>query len=285
VLFIVHLFRADTVNAEIAAERALECARRAGSVRGEADALFYLLLSRLSGPTSAADALAECERLLADPPGPMAAAAVRTMMGCHHSMLGDVDESRRLVREGRDGFRALGFEHYWVNMALTEAFVEYHAGDLDAAERTLAASAEAFERTGEQAALSMHNAVRAVFVARLGRYDEALELSERSAHGAVAALAFGAARAARGLALSGLGRHADAVAIAQEAAAIMRETTDKHGTALVVQALGDVLQAAGEDAEARAALEEALQEFEQKGCAACAVHVRAQLEAAAAPLG
>jgi class 3 adenylate cyclase/tetratricopeptide (TPR) repeat protein len=282
VLFIVHLFRADTVNAEIAAERALECARRAGYVRGEGEALFYLVLSRLVGPTPAADALAECERLLADPPGPMAAAALLTMMGGHRSMLGDVDESRRLVRQGREGLRELGFEHYWVNMAMTDAFVEYHAGDLTAAEQVLEASSAALEATGETAPLSMHSAVRAVFVAQLGRYEEALELAERGERDAVAALAIGAARAARALALSGTGHHDDAVAIAQEAAGMMRATLDLHGTALVVQALGEALHAAGREDEALEALEEAVRRFEQKGCTACATRVRAAIETTAA---
>jgi class 3 adenylate cyclase/tetratricopeptide (TPR) repeat protein len=284
VLFIVHLFRADSVNAELAAERALECARRAGYVRGEGEALFYLVLSRLAGPTHAAVALTECERLIADPPGPMAAAALFTMMGGHHSMLGHVDESRRFVRQGRDGFRELGFEHYWVNMALADAFVEYHAGDVVAAEGVLAASTAALEASGEAATLAMHNAVRALFVARLGRYDEALELSERGGQYAAAGLTLGAGRAARALALSGLGRHDEAIATADEAAAVMRQAQDIHATGLVVQVLGDALIAAGRGQAGRDALTEAVELFEQKGDAACAAHIQARLDTPAASM-
>src|SRR6266516_2547532 len=70
-MYMIHLFRGDTEKAEIAAERALEGARRAGYVRGVEEAVFFLVLSRLVGPTPADKALHDCEELLADSPGPM----------------------------------------------------------------------------------------------------------------------------------------------------------------------------------------------------------------------
>jgi hypothetical protein len=83
--------------------------------------LFFLVLSRLVGPTPADKALHDCEELLADSPGPMSTASLMTIMGAFHSMLGRAEEGRRLVRQGRAAFRELGFLLFSENMALTEA--------------------------------------------------------------------------------------------------------------------------------------------------------------------
>src|SRR5262249_5973640 len=75
VLFMLHLRRADSEKAELAAQVALERARRAGYVRGESEATFFVVLSLLVGPTPVDEALRRCVQLLTDSPGPMSAAA------------------------------------------------------------------------------------------------------------------------------------------------------------------------------------------------------------------
>jgi class 3 adenylate cyclase len=281
VLYIMHLFRADTERAELAAERALDAARRAGYVRGEAEGVFFLALARLVGPMPASEALHDCEQRLAESTGPLTTASLLTVMGGFQGMLGNIEEARRLVRDGREGLRDLGFLVYSENMALTEAFVEFHAGDLVAAEQTLEDSTRALESIGEIAASSMHLAVRALFVARLGRFDEALELSRLSEQSAIAAFAHGSLRSARALALAGLGRHDEAVAVAREAAALMRRTSDMHGTAMALQSLAEVLAASGELDEAEVALEDARALFEQKSCVVCLAGAHLPTERAA----
>ena len=129
VLTMIHIYRSDTEKTGIAAAHALERARRAGYVRGEGEAVFFLTLSRLVGPTHAEEALRDCEQLLVESPGPMSAASVLTMMGMFHAFLGRFDEGRRLVRQGREAFRELGFLVFSEDLAITDAYVEFHAGD------------------------------------------------------------------------------------------------------------------------------------------------------------
>ena len=57
------------------------------------------------------------------------------------------------------------------------------------------------------------------------RFEEALDLCERSERGAVAAVAQALSRSARAVALAGLGRIDEAVPLAREAVEIMRRTT------------------------------------------------------------
>jgi hypothetical protein len=127
--------------------------------------------------------------------------------------------------------------------------------------------------------LSIQYAVRALFVARLGRFQEALDLCERIERGAVATVAQALSRSARALALAGLGRIDEAVPLAREAVEIMRRTTATHDRGTTCSALADVLIAAGEDREAQLALDEARDLFERKGCVVCAAHALDQLEA------
>jgi hypothetical protein len=241
--------------------------------------VLFLTLTRLVGPTPGEEALHDCEQLLAESPGPMSTASVLTMMGALHAMLGRSDDGRRLVREGRDAFRELGFLLFSENMALTDAWVEFHAGDLTAAEQVLQRSTAVLDSIGETSSSSIQHAVRALFVAQLGRFEEALDLCERSNRGAVAALTHAMQRSARAVALAGLGRTGEAIPIAREAVEIMRRTTGTHDTGVTCSALADVLIAAGEDREAQLALDEARSLFERKGCVVCAAHALDRLEA------
>jgi tetratricopeptide (TPR) repeat protein len=209
----------------------------------------------------------------------MSTASVLTMMGAFYAMLGRFDEARRLVREGREAFRELGFLLFSENMALTDAYIEYHAGDGAAAEQVLQRSTAVLDSIGETSSLSLQHAMRALFVARLGRFEEALDLSEQSERGAVAALTQAASRSARALALAGLGRIDEAVPVAREAVEIMGRTTDLHGRGETYSALAEVLTSAGEETEARLALDEAHDLFERKGCVVCAAHALDRLEA------
>jgi hypothetical protein len=51
-----------------------------------------------------------------------------------------------------------------------------------------------------------------------------------------------------------------------------------HGTVLALESLAEVLEAAGDDVEARAALEDAGDFAERKGCKVCAARTAARLE-------
>jgi tetratricopeptide (TPR) repeat protein len=211
----------------------------------------------------------------------MSTASILTMMGMFHAFLGRPEEGRRLVRQGRDAFRELGFLVFSEDLAITDASVEFHAGDAAAAEQVLEQSTAVLDSIGETSTSSIQHAVRALFVARLGRYEEALDLCERSKRGAVAALAHAFSRSARALALVGLGRADEAVPLAREAVEIMRRTTAIHDTGETYSALADVLIAAGEHREAKLALDEARDLFERKGCVVCTAHALDRLEALA----
>ena len=282
VLFIIYMIWHDVARAEEAANNALEYARRAGQVRWEGEAQWFVALSLLVGPLPCREALRRCEALLGEAPGPLSSASVLTIVAALRALLGDTDEGRRLVRQAREGYRELGFVLYAENMGQVEAQIEAHAGDIEAAERVLEVSTAALEAIGEFATLGIHLGLRAWMLARLGRAEEALAVSEAAERIAISRSAQAHFRRGRSLALARLGRHAEALAIAREAVGVLGSTADLHGRAETHENLAEVAAAAGEQAEAAEALERAASLYEQKGCVVCSARVRDRLAAAVA---
>ena len=88
----VSTYRADANSAEDAAGRAFECARRAGHVRGQGEALFFGVLCLLMSPTPVEEGLRRCDDALAAGAGPMAEAAVRMIAATLHALQGDIEK-------------------------------------------------------------------------------------------------------------------------------------------------------------------------------------------------
>ena len=281
VLIMVSMYRADARSAEEAATRAFAYARRAGHVRGESEALFFSVLCLLMSPTPVDEGLRRCDDALAAGAGPMAEAAVRVVAGTLHALRGEIEEGRRLVGLGREGFRELGFLFNAEAMAQCEAQIELHAGNLVEADAVLIRSTEFLAAVGDAGNRPMQQAMRALIVARLGRAEEALELSRE---GEQAASLLGQAywRCGRALALASQGEYGEAIALAQTGAGMMAVSGDLHGRGEMLEALADVLLSTGDADGSRAALEQAHGLFMEKGCTVCAGRMRERLPALAA---
>jgi tetratricopeptide (TPR) repeat protein len=209
----------------------------------------------------------------------MSEAAVTTIMGSLEAMLGNFEEGRKLAREGRAALNELGFVVFSLNMGLAHAMAEFHGDDLGEAERVLDESTKALDAIAEMSSSSLQHAVRSWFLARLGRFDEALELAERTERTASAVLGRACAMSAHALVLSAGERHDEAEAIGREAVELMSGTGDIHGTAMAYESLAEVLAAAGKEEEARVALEDGRRRYAQKGCTVCATRTAGRLEA------
>ena len=161
-------------------------------------------------------------------------------MGALEAELGNVEKGRELTRQGLDTLRELGFVLYSQNMELARAQVEFHGGDLAAAARILQTSTDVLGAIGETSSSLMQHGVRALFLAHLGRFEEALEAAEHGER-SFAVLGRSCARGARALALSAAGSHDEAVVVGREAVELMRGTATSTESAIALEVLAEVL--------------------------------------------
>ena len=133
-------------------------------------------------------------------------------------------------------------------MAQCEAQIELHAGNPAAADKVLVRSTEFLAAAGDSGNRPLQQALHSVILARLGRTEEALELSRK---GEAAAPLVGQAywRCGRALALAAQGRHGEAIELAQTGAGMMSRSGDLHGRGEMLESLADVLLAAGDTME------------------------------------
>jgi class 3 adenylate cyclase/tetratricopeptide (TPR) repeat protein len=153
-------------------------------------------------------------------------------------------------------------------------------GRLDDAEQLLREMHEAYESIGETGFNSTVCGLIAQTLCDLGRYDEADTFAEKSrtlaAEDDFASQALW--RMGRGRVLAASGAFEEALQLADEAVEIMERTDylvfqgDGH------EVRGLVLEAAGRGGDARAAFDEALARYEQKGNVPAAARIRARLE-------
>ena len=141
--------------------------------------------------------------------------------------------------------------------------VETHAGDLEAAERVLAAAGETLETIGETAMLGAQRGTRSI-LAQLGRTEDALEVAALQPADRVDARRPARWRRGRSAALARLGQHEEAAALAEEAVRMIDGSESPHGRAALLENLGEVLGLAGREGEAEPELADALVLYERK---------------------
>ncbi len=245
----------------VAADRAAEHAERAGDRVVLEDAKLHRQPPRVYGPFPVDEALEWLED------NPIRQPYYPSMRGQLEAMRGNFDEARRLIAEGYDRARELGHRLVEAGISMQEEEVELHAGNPEAAaEAGLKGVAELAE-LGERGWLSTVAGQAAEALYRLGRDDEAWQLTETAAEAGAPddVITQMLILQVRAKVLARRGEYAEAERLAREAV-VWGEPTD----ALEVKAnsyrdLAIVLSAAGKPDEALGALAEARSLYEQKG--------------------
>jgi class 3 adenylate cyclase/tetratricopeptide (TPR) repeat protein len=244
-----------------AGERAIEYAERAGDRRLLEDAKFGPFPPRLYGPFPVDEALAFMEA------NPLETPHFHSMQGQLEAMRGNFELARRLVADGRGRAQELGQRLLEAGISMQEAEVELHAGNPEAAaEAGLKGVAELAE-LGERGWLSTVAGQGAEALYRLGRDDEAWQLTETAAEAGAPddVITQMLILEVRAKILARRGEHAEAERLAREAIAWAEPTDGLEVKADSYRDLAIVLSAAGRRDEALAALAQAQAFYEQKG--------------------
>jgi class 3 adenylate cyclase/tetratricopeptide (TPR) repeat protein len=243
-------------------------ARRAGNERLMARSAMGLSINALFGPTPVPEAIAQCERILAEGLGDREAESIILCVVAQlRAMNGEIDQARTLYRKGRAQLRELGQGVIAASTGLDLARVELLGGDLATAEREVKADFEFLARRGETYFLATIAALLARIVREQGRDGEALELSI-AAEGAASADDFDAQALWRSVRAPIVARSGDLA----QAETLARAAVDLAGRteAPVLQAdtrseLATVLNLAGRIDEALATIGEAIVLYAAKG--------------------
>jgi class 3 adenylate cyclase/tetratricopeptide (TPR) repeat protein len=163
-------------DAAAAAQRAVEHARLAGDVRGEAFAASAYAMAALYGPTPVGEAIARCAQTLEE------AATNRKMQGFItllsaplYAMQGDFETGRTLYRDARRTFEEIGATLYNARTSLESSTVELLAGNPEEAERELRRDYTALEAIGERYLRSTVAGILASVLCLRDRTEEAAE--------------------------------------------------------------------------------------------------------------
>lgn len=264
----VHWMAARWSSVIEALEQALVYAQKAGDHREESSIQGRLALALIYGATPVPEAIERVEQALAEATGHRSVEGrLVNALANLKAMNGEFEEARGLYARGQQITSDLGLRLWLALQTLTGAEIEFFAGDPAAAEAELRSGIETLERMGEMASLSTMSAFLAQIVVLQDRLDEAEALTEVSE--AAAALDDAASqtmwRGTRAHVFARRGELDAAKSMAREAVAIAQGTDDLQLLAFSKLSLAQVLDRAGETAEARSLLEEALDLYEQKG--------------------
>jgi tetratricopeptide (TPR) repeat protein len=169
----------DNDEAERRLRRSLELALSADAPRLKAEAIYWLALTFLWGPTPVDEALSECEQLIA-----MAEASriphseLVVTQGTLVALTGDFDRGRALTRAGRKEMFELGQRVQYAAIAQPVALLELLSDDPAAAEQILREADDILAAAGERGYRSTVCCLLGLAVSWQGRDEEAEELAE-----------------------------------------------------------------------------------------------------------
>ena len=266
-------------------EQAAAYAQRAGAEHERTEILRWVALSLVLGPTPVADGIRRCEAIRREVSGnPAAAADVLQALAALHAMEGRFDHARDLLAVSTAAFEELGLTLTTV-AAHDRALVDLLAGDPVAAEECLRVGYSTLEKMGETNLLSTSAAYLAQALLAQGRDHEAERFARLSDELATAddLLTQILWRGVLARTLAGRDRLDEAAGLARQAVELAERTDfiSHKGDALVDFAV--VIRRAGHLQQARAALEDALRLYQQKGNTVAAGKAQVDL-AALAPI-
>lgn len=269
----------DNRRAEELLRRSLEHARSGAHSHIASDAVHWLSIVLLWGPTPVEQALSELRRLddESTPVSQMARAHLQTIEGTMLALTGDFESGRRLAAAGRREVLELGHKVQYAGLSQPAAIIELLADDAPAAERLLREAHEILMQAGERGYLSTAAALLGLALVQQGRHEEGERLADESREvgtddDVITQIYW---RMVKAVALAAKGDLDEARVLAAEALELTYRTDDSFDIPMVTLALVDVLA----PESLRDVLERALTASEAKGNAVSAVQIRERLEA------
>lgn len=267
-IVLVHGVAGRYQQVDDAAQKLLIHARQAANERLVARTAMGLANSALFGPTPVSQAIAKCERLIAEGlTDRQVEGSIMCALAQLRAMDGEFEVARSLYRQGRALLVDLGQGVRAAATGIALARVELLAGDLAGAERELRADCEFLSAIGETFYLSNVAALLSRLIRDQGRDDEALLVS-KTAEDAAAPDDIDAQilwRSFRAPILARAGDAAGAETMAREALQLAERTEDPVCRADTLAELASVLALGGRGDEARQVLMQALALYSTKG--------------------
>ena len=263
-----------------ALERAADCARQSGNHRAEQESRTWLAVTLRDLPIPADVAAGRAEQLLQAVAGdPWAEAPILLQLSLLYSYAGRLADARAAYRRSQAVFTASGARLDWALSATVSGRVELVAGDPAAAERNLRGGYGAFRAMGETGNRATLITLLAEAVYALGRFGQALRLTEEAEAlaGAEDYDAQARWRATRAKLLARRGQFPAAARLAEEAVALVAATEDAPERAEFLVAKAEVAQLAGALDEAEDSLRRALQFYDGRQMVLLAERTRALL--------
>jgi class 3 adenylate cyclase/tetratricopeptide (TPR) repeat protein len=265
-------------RAQIAADRAIDHARRSGDERLLTNALWTSIRASMSGSTTPEEGIRGLDDLRDDLSRSRQMEALALVARAFHlSMGGRFGEARRLIGLADSTLQALGLQLWRAFLLETLGYIELYAGDVAAAERAFREDYDILDELGDEGRKSTAAANLALTLCELGRFDEAEPLAaiavSVAAEDDLASQTFG--RSARALVLAARGELVEAERLAREAVDLYADAEDPNSQADAWLDLAKVQRMAGNTEDAARSARKALALYERKGNrhAAAATHV------------
>jgi class 3 adenylate cyclase len=172
----------DNAKGEELLRSSVDHAESLGDVPLMSQALHWLGMVLLWGPTPIASALEECRTLAksSEHLDQRARAELLVAEGALLALTGEFEQGRRLAADGREAVLELGQKVQYAAQAMAVAMIDLHADDPLAAERELREAHEILLDAGERAYLSTVSALLALALAKQGRHMEAERFADES---------------------------------------------------------------------------------------------------------
>jgi ATP/maltotriose-dependent transcriptional regulator MalT len=252
-----------------ASEHALRHARLAAQPSAD---LFGLELALASGSLAANEALRALDTLLPENPHPGLLLCRAWLL----AMLSRVEEASQLASEAGQRYRELTGDDWgdWL-----PAQIAALSGDHEAAASYLRGLCDLLQERDQRFYLAAVAPMLGRELCALGRHGEAERFAELARELDVPqhALAQASLRQVQALVHASRGEHTEAEALAREAVALIERTDGLNWQGDALCDLAEVLHAAGQSDDARAALAQALARYERKKNLAMAAQVRDRL--------